>query len=152
MCIHVHPWGTKEPVGYEILPIIEREGIDLSRVILNHLCLRMDLDYHEDMLRTGVNISYDHFGREYHQDKGHIQYPTDLQRLQGLAELIRRGYLNQLLISQDVCMKMDLHRYGRWGYDHILTHIVPLARNLGISEDELNTMLVENPRRVLSGA
>ena len=156
MCVHVHPWGTEIPVGYEILRILEHEGVDLSRVILNHLCARLDTEYHEDLLRTGVNISYDHFGKEYHWDEyqwddGYIQYATDLQRLEALRELISRGYINQLLISQDVCMKMELRRYGRWGYDHILTHIVPLAEKIGISGQEMETILVDNPMRVLTG-
>jgi phosphotriesterase-related protein len=138
-------------MGYEAVRILEREGANLSRVILDHLELRLDLPYHEDLLRTGVNIAYDHFGREYHYDAGHIQYPTDLQRVEALAELISRDYIDQLFISQDVCMKMDLHRYGRWGYDHILTHIVPMAKTVGISEQEMETLLVDNPKRVLAG-
>jgi len=150
--IHVHPWGTETPMGYEVVRILEREGADLSRVILSHLDGCLDVEYHEDMLRTGVNIAYDHFGKEFHRDATHIQMPTDLQRLEALAELIGRGYVDQLLISHDVCFKMHLRQYGRWGYTHILEHIVPLAQEVvGISEKETETLLVDNPKRVLAG-
>jgi len=150
--IHVHPWGTETPMGYEVVRILEREGADLSRVILSHLDQCLNVEYHEDMLRTGVNIAYDHFGKEFHRDATHIQMPTDLQRLEALAELIGRGYVDQLLISHDVCFKMHLRQYGRWGYTHILEHIVPLAQEVvGISERETETLLVDNPKRVLAG-
>jgi len=70
--IHVHPWGTETPMGYEVVRILEREGADLSRVILSHLDQCLNVEYHEDMLRTGVNIAYDHFGKEFHRDATHI--------------------------------------------------------------------------------
>jgi phosphotriesterase-related protein len=152
MSVHVHPWGTETPMGYEVVRILDREGADLSRVILSHLDQCLNVEYHEDMLRTGVNIAYDHFGKEFHRDATHIQMPTDLQRLEALAELISRGYIDQLLISHDVCFKMHLRRYGRWGYAHILEHIVPLAQEIvGISERETEILLVDNPKRVLAG-
>jgi phosphotriesterase-related protein len=151
LTVHVHPWGTREPVGCAVLRTLQQCDVDLSRVILSHIDERLDLQYHEDLLRAGVNIAYDNFGKEFHRDASHIQYPTDLQRLEALAELLNRGHLNQLLISQDVAFKMDLRRYGRWGYDHILTNILPLARHLGISQDEMDTILIQNPRRILTG-
>ena len=60
LSVHVHPCGTQTPVSQEIVRVREREGVDLSRVILSPLCVRSDIKYYEDLLRTGVNISYDH--------------------------------------------------------------------------------------------
>jgi phosphotriesterase-related protein len=150
LSVHLHPWGAREPVGYAILRILQQSRVDLSRVILSHVDEHLDLRYHHDLLQTGVNIAYDNFGKEFHRDTSHIQYPTDLQRLEALGELVGRGYINQLLMSHDVAFKMDLHAYGRWGYDHILTHIVPMAKHLGISQGEIETILIENPKRILA--
>jgi phosphotriesterase-related protein len=65
-------------------------------------------------------------------------------------KLIERGYLNQILLSQDVCLKINLAKYGGMGYTHILKKVVPMIKDAGISEQQINTMLVDNPRRVLA--
>ena len=45
---------------------------------------------------------------------------------------------------------MDLCKYGGNGYGHVLRTIVPWLRREGVTDDELVTMLVENPRRILT--
>jgi len=50
------------------------------------------------------------------------------------------------LISQDVFLKMMLTSYGGFGYGYILRHFVPRLRRLGVSEDDIRTILVDNPR------
>ncbi|GAG83041.1 unnamed protein product, partial [marine sediment metagenome] len=42
--------------------------------------------------------------------------------------------------------------YGGWGYAHLLREVVPLMKIYGISDEQINTMMVENPKRVLSFA
>ena len=58
------------------------------------------------------------------------------------------GHAERLLVSMDICTKHRLHRYGGHGYDHILENILPWMRRRGTSEEILQTLLVENPRRV----
>ena len=67
-----------------------------------------------------------------------------------IKELIDAGYLHQILISTDICKKTLLTHYGSFGYGHILRHIVPLMRLKGISENDIYTLIVENPKRALS--
>ena len=57
------------------------------------------------------------------------------------------GYINQILISSDMCRKHRLWSYGGPGYAHILENIVPLMREKGMTEESINTILVENPKR-----
>jgi len=45
---------------------------------------------------------------------------------------------------------MNLHKYGGGGYEHLLVNIVPRLKQLGASQREVNTLLVDNPREVLS--
>jgi phosphotriesterase-related protein len=47
-------------------------------------------------------------------------------------------------------MKSRLHRYGGWGYDHLLTNVVPAMRRLGIGTAELDRMLKDNPSEYLA--
>ena len=61
-----------------------------------------------------------------------------------------RGYGHKLLLSQDVFLKMMLTRYGGFGYAYVLRHFVPRLRRLGVAEEAIRTMLVDNPRRVFA--
>ena len=66
-----------------------------------------------------------------------------------MKELIDSGYLSNIFIANDVCLKTLLHRYGGWGYDHVLTHVVPMMIDEGITEEQINVILRENPKRFL---
>jgi phosphotriesterase-related protein len=77
---------------------------------------------------------------------------SDWQRIGCIKELIDNGYLDQLLISHDIFNKTDLRRYGGFGYDHIHVTVVPLMRMYGITDEEIHSMLVDNPRRILQFA
>jgi len=69
-----------------------------------------------------------------------------------ILELVQAGYLNRLLLSQDVCTKTMLKAYGGMGYSYVLEFVVPELKRLGIMEDQIGKILVENPRRVLTFA
>ncbi|MBA7694118.1 hypothetical protein ES703_102723 [subsurface metagenome] len=77
-------------------------------------------------------------------------YPT--QRIHDIAQLIAEGYLNQILIASDHCHKEHLVTYGGYGYAHILCNIVPLMRGRGITDEQIHTLLVKNPKRMLQFA
>ena len=103
------------------------------------------------MLKRGAFVEYDCFGREYYTDElGSLSWGHDSWRVAALTELVSEGYVDQLVLSQDVALKMDLCKYGGNGYGHILRTIVPWLRRDGVTDDELVKMLVENPRRILT--
>jgi phosphotriesterase-related protein len=54
------------------------------------------------------------------------------------------------LLSQDVCHDAQLVRYGGNGYAHVARTFLPRLRTAGVSEHEIVTMTVDNPRRLLS--
>ena len=68
-----------------------------------------------------------------------------------LKKLIDKGYTKQILVTNDICLKSMLHKYGGWGYDHVLTNIVPMMEDEGISSSDIRKMLVENPADWLCG-
>lgn len=80
------------------------------------------------------------------------QWPTDTQRIQEVKRLIDDGWIGQILLSQDVCIKLMTRKYGGWGYAHILDVLVPRFRMEGVSAKamEMETLMVENPRRLLA--
>ena len=64
--------------------------------------------------------------------------------------LISDGYGDRIVLGQDVGVRTRLRRWGGWGYAHLLEHVVPMMRELGIREDALQAMLVGNPARLLA--
>jgi phosphotriesterase-related protein len=145
--IHTPIWGKE---GNAILDVLEKGGADLRRVALSHLDPTMaDYDYADSLAKRGACIVYDQFGMHLMSTEG-IFIPSDNERIITLKEQIRRGNLKNILISQDVCFKICLTRWGGHGYGHILENIVPRLRREGITDEQIQTILVENPKRFLS--
>ncbi len=80
------------------------------------------------------------------------QSPADEENARAIKRLIDAGLIDRLLLSQDVFLKMMLTRYGGFGYGYILRHFVPRLRRHGVTDDEMRTLLVANPRRVFASA
>ena len=62
--------------------------------------------------------------------------------------LMEAGHLDQILVSQDICRKSTRVRYGGWGYPHILNYVVPMMRQRGFGQEQIDTILSENPKRI----
>ena len=141
--------------AYKLLDIMEDEGVDLSRVVLSHMdeindCNVFDMDVHRSLAKRGACIEYDCFGQENTWDTDGIWEARDIDRAHALVKMFESGYGEQMLISHDVCYKMHLKKYGGFGYDHVLKRVVPLLRRLGLTQKQLDVIMMENPRRVLT--
>jgi phosphotriesterase-related protein len=129
------------PVGVDQLHILLDEGVDPTRIIIGHCDSLLDVGYHEALGEHGAYVQYDGVGRLH-------QY-SDERRASTLAELIKHGYVEQLLLSTDRCWRSDLHAYGGFGYDHIQVNFLPVLREAGVTDEQIRIMTVENPKRVL---
>lgn len=158
--LSVHPpshrseeWPTSRRC-HQVLDVCEEEGLDLSRVVLCHRdqskWIESGLTYQRELADRGAYIEFDLFG---HDDTYHPQFDdpqgSDTDRVDWVTELVADGYEDHLLLSHDIYMKMFLTKYGGFGYDHILREVVPTLEELGL-EEEVETMVVENPRRILT--
>jgi phosphotriesterase-related protein len=131
------------PLGLDQLDILEEEAVDLRRVIIGHADSYPDPAYHEAIVSRGSFVQFDNL-------RGLNQWETQL-RLGWLKLLIDKGYLKQILISQDICYRHHLHAYGGNGYDYILTGLVPLLLESGFSKEQIQIIIEENPRAALTG-
>ncbi|HYM48944.1 MAG TPA: hypothetical protein VET65_00080 [Candidatus Limnocylindrales bacterium] len=147
--INVHP-AIFHREGPRILDILQAEGVDLRRVALSHMDEQLDYAYHCSLAVRGAWLSFDTLGSEEVYGPGSRE-PTDDQRMEALLRLLEAGWAGQILLSQDVCTKLQLVRFGGRGYAHVLTAIVPRLRAAGIGEATISELLVDNPRRFLSG-
>lgn len=130
-------------VGLVQLQVFEEEGADLTRVAIGHCDTYPDLQYHQAILERGAFVQFDLI-------RGHNEHETALQ-VRSLCELAARGHISRMLISQDVCCRAHLSAYGGPGYGYILHTFVPLLLAAGLSQQEIDTMLIANPRALLTG-
>ncbi len=157
--VHLHPSSRK---AHEILDILESEGADLSRVVMGHLDVALGhldiefaeaIDYHRSLAERGCYIEFDTCGVDMYVQKSkyHRAFacPSDRERAKAIARLADAGFLPQILLSQDVCFKHSLVRYGGFGYGHILRNFVQSLRDFSLGDREIHQLLVENPRRML---
>jgi phosphotriesterase-related protein len=148
--VHTYPWSSN---GAAIADLLIDEGVDKSRIVIAHLDnAPIDIDEHLSIASRGVYVSYDGFGKEWYVDDLGSWFPRDYERLSGLRQLIDAGYLERLLLGCDVCLKIQLTRYGAWGYEHLPRNVVPMMSAHRFSHDEIEALTVRNPCRLLTVA
>ena len=148
----IHP-GRNDRSPFEIIKVIEKIGVDLTLVVIGHIERTVrDLNNKIELAKTGCFLEYDLFGREgyYPRHDRIIDLPNDTQRVNEIIELIEKGCLYQILISHDICTKQQRRTYGGWGYDHILRNVLPLMKDKGMKSEQINTILIENPKKLLT--
>ncbi len=148
--VHLHPWGrTGELVADTLLDA----GAAPDRVVLGHLTTAHDdRPYLERLATRGTGLAFDLFGFD-HSLLGAGRYPpSDADVAATVIRLVRDGLGGRLFLSQDVGVRSRLRRYGGWGYDHLLRHVVPLLSAGGLARTDIDQLLVANPRRILTMA
>lgn len=152
--LSIHP-GRSRKAATELIEIMAEAGAILSSTVISHVDIRVRTHQERVQLaKHGCYLEYDNFGWEGWQPlhppwDPEIDIPTDIQRIKEISQLIEDGFLNQILISTDVAQKAHLVRYGGKGYNHILRYVVPAMLRAGISEDQVDAILVRNPKRLL---
>lgn len=149
--IHALPPGR---TGLEALILLEEQGVDPGRVVISHMDTEIDLDYHREVARHGAYVEYDLFGYvatgEDELAERRPPPPSDSERIRALATLIQEGSIDRLLLSHDICMKIQLTSYGGFGYAHLTANLPPTFEYFGIDAKALNHMTVMNPARWLA--
>jgi phosphotriesterase-related protein len=70
--------------------------------------------------------------------------------LDRVAWAVREGFGSQVMLSLDVCLKVGRKRYGGGGLTQVIERLLPELRRRGVSEADIRTMTIENPRRLLT--
>jgi len=146
----IHPGRDSQSPGH-VMGITSDAGVDPSRVIMSHV--ERTLFSVDDLLRladTGCYVEFDLFGQESsYYSLGPIDMPNDAQRVDYIIALNEKGFADRILISQDICHKTNLVKYGGEGYTHILDHVLPLMRRKGMTDSQIRTITMSNPQTVL---
>ncbi|XP_076837694.1 N-acetyltaurine hydrolase [Brachyhypopomus gauderio] len=148
----IHP-GRNPAVPAEVVRILQEAGGDISKTVMSHLD-RTIFDHGEllEFGKLGSYLEYDLFGTEMlnYSLNQKIDMPSDSQRVQTLAFLIKEGYEDKILVSHDIHTKNRLTKYGSHGYSHILKNIVPKMLSRGITQNQVDKILIVNPKQWLT--
>jgi phosphotriesterase-related protein len=141
--VHTHP-GTR--TGLDVKRVMcDEEGVDPRRIVLGHSGDTTDVEHLTELAEAGFVLGMDRFG---------INLDTTFEaRADTLVEMVRRGFAEQMVLSQDASCYIDWIDPGvmalmtQWHYLHIHDEVLPYVREKGVTEEQIDTMLVDVPRR-----
>jgi phosphotriesterase-related protein len=133
--------------GVDQQRVFAEEGVDLARVVIGHSGDTTDVDYLSALMDQGSTIGMDRFGAP-------IGASTP-ERIETIAELCRRGYADRMVLSHDTSCHFNgilpevlAQRMPEWHFLLIPDRVLPELERLGVTEEQVRTMMVENPRRL----
>jgi phosphotriesterase-related protein len=133
-------------VGRAQLRAFEEEGADPTRVVIGHADSYPVLDHYLEIVGRGASIEFDFLGMQFTPQERH----GEARVVELLCELLHRGHVERILLSQDVCHNAQLRHYEGGGYTYLHESFLPRLRAAGVSDAEIETMTVANPRRLLT--
>ncbi len=151
--VHSYPTGQ---VGRRQIKILREEGVDLTRVKIDHSNDTTDIEYLEWILDQGCFLGLDRY-------PGRLVSPE--MRTKTLKHLIDRGHADRLCVSHD-CICLSVHNEDSDGnvaqhhdfYHHnpdqllyMNKHVIPQLREMGANDAVIEQLFVTNPRRFLAG-
>jgi phosphotriesterase-related protein len=135
--------------GLEQQRVFAEEGVDLSRVIIGHSGDSTDLDYLEELVAAGSYLGMDRFGLE--------NILSFDERVDTVARMCERGHADKMVLAHDASCFIDWLPeealplvLPNWHYLHIHNDVLPALRERGVTEEQITTMLVGNPRAIFS--
>jgi phosphotriesterase-related protein len=142
--VHTHP-GTQQ--GLAVQRVLAEEGVAPEQVQLAHSGDSADVDHLSELADAGFLLGMDRFGL--------ITAASNEQRIDTVAELCRRGYAGSMVLSHDTACYIDWAEPAArdwlpdWNYLYIHRSVLPALREQGVTDEQIDQMLVENPRRWL---
>jgi phosphotriesterase-related protein len=141
--VHTHPGSETGLVVKQVM--CDQEGVDATRVVLGHTGDSTDVDHLSALADQGFILGMDRFG---------LYVGTTFEaRADTVVEMCARGYAERMVLSHDTSCYLDMvdprivQLMTTWTYLHIHDAVLPYLREHGVTDDQIDTMLVENPRR-----
>jgi phosphotriesterase-related protein len=138
--------------GLIVQRVLAEEGVNLQDVIIGHSGDTSDIDYLMKLADKGSILGMDRFGIHFSI--------TTAQRVKTIVEMIKRGYVDRLALSHDCACWSDFFptvaEYNRAMPDHHYLHIhqqiIPALLEAGVTQNQIDTMFITNPRRHFEAA
>jgi len=147
VCTHAHAPSKR---GLEQQQILAARGADLGRVVIGHSNESTDLGYLEQIIDNGSYLGWDRCGLA-------VAVPL-AEQLDTLARLCERGYAGRIMLSHDKASFIDWFTNAEqdfvlpdWQLTYIHSALLPGLRERGVTDDQVEQMLVRNPREFFAG-
>jgi phosphotriesterase-related protein len=143
---HTHAASRR---GLEQQAIFAEEGVDLTRVVIGHSGDTTDIGYLEELIGAGSYLGMDRFGVD--------AFLGFEERVATVATMCERGHADKMVLSHDASCYFDALpeetlpvALPNWHYLHIHNDVIPALKQRGVTDEQLTTMLVDNPRAIFS--
>ena len=141
--VHTNPHTRSGLVAQKVLA---EEGADLGKVVIGHSGDTTDVDYLVELADAGSYLGMDRFGLD-------VLLPFE-DRVATVLELLRRGYGDRMVLAHDASCFIDWFDpeakrqvVPRWNVRHISEDVIPALLEGGASREDVDRMLVTNPRQ-----
>lgn len=141
---HTH---AASQVGLKQQDVFESEGADLGRIVIGHSGDTEDVAYLKTLCDRGSFIGMDRFGIDI--------FLEGAKRVATIARMCDMGYANQIVLSHDAACHFGwadpallASVLPNWHMNHIPDDVIPALREAGVSDEQITTMTVDNPRRI----
>ncbi len=142
--------------GHDQIDIVTGEGVPSSQLLVGHSDGRDDHEYQKSIAERGAYVGFDRFGLE-------MIIPDEI-RAQNVAKLVKAGHRDRVMLSHDTvhCFLGGLPnglkqadfeaQVPNWRLTHIFENIFPRLKELGLSDEDLDHIVTDNPRRFFTDA
>jgi len=144
--ITVHTSGHEQS-GTTALDLFAAEGADLTKVVVGHAGDSNDLDYLMALADRGAYLGMDRFGLDL--------FNPGPERVKTIAALAARGYDDRMVLGHDANCFIDYFGGAHdavkaaaapnWHYEHISDDILPALLAAGVTQQQIDRMLIANP-------
>ena len=167
LCVTAHIEDCTEEEHRESLRAYARHGVPMERLIACHFQTHfqeldletlirdpsrfgLHLDYAFEVLEQGVVLCIDCFGIVYDDEPLGKIAESDAYKIAGIIQLLDRGFEDQIVIGNDIFMRLMTRRYGGHGYVRLINYVVPTLHKFGVSDHRIRKITVETPARLLA--
>jgi phosphotriesterase-related protein len=134
--------GGASTMGVEQADLFISEGLSPNRIVIGHIGGSGDIKYHLTLIGKGFYIAFDRLGLP--------MYGSDEMQKACIVGLIGIGHEKKILLSHDFVW----YFLGKSPIDmsptHIFEKIIPALKQAGVTDDKINTIMVENPQRLFA--
>ena len=141
--------------GHDQIDITTGQGLPASHMIVGHSDGRDDHPYQKSLADRGAYVGFDRFGLE--------MMISDEIRIKNLKAMVDCGHKDRVMVSHDTvnCWEgsynggdpADLNKtLPNWRMTHLFENIFPELKRMGMSQEDLDHIVIENPRRYFAEA
>jgi phosphotriesterase-related protein len=132
--------------------VLTEGGVPAHRIVIGHSCGSSDHAYHLKIARGGSYLGFDRFGLD-------VLHP-DAERVTSLAGLVKAGAGDRVVVSHDsvwcwggqpIPPEVQAGMSQTWNPSHFSKRVVPQLLDAGVTQAQIDQLLVDNPRRFFAG-